>query len=367
MEGHRTRKGGGAALCPPRVLYLGGQGRSGSTLAERLLGQAPGVCSAGEVAHLWLRGIVRSERCGCGEPFRRCPFWCEVGEAGFGGWDKVDVGYLKALRSRVDRTRFIPLLAAPRMTRPGFQRALDEYLTYYCRLYSAIAEVSGCEVIVDSSKHASLAFCLSRSPRLDLRVVHLVRDSRGVAYSWTKHVRRPDVPHEHYMRTYAPGAVAGQWIIQNSALDLLSRTRTPVLRVRYEDLVAAPEAVLSSLAEFAGVAMDGSGLRFLGNGADGKWADLDVGHTVSGNPMRFAAGKIKIRCDDAWRTALGPADRLLVSSVTLPWLARYGYLRAAGRGLPLTPVCRGEGGEQQKARTTCQVAAREVSVTGGLV
>jgi len=65
---------------PVRVLYIGGLGRSGSTLIERLLGQVPGVCAVGELVHLWDRGITEDERCGCGEPFRQCPFWSQVGK-----------------------------------------------------------------------------------------------------------------------------------------------------------------------------------------------------------------------------------------------------------------------------------------------
>ena len=63
-----------------RVLYLGGFGRSGTTLVERLLGELPGVCALGEVVHLWQRDIRDDERCGCGVRFSACPFWQSVGE-----------------------------------------------------------------------------------------------------------------------------------------------------------------------------------------------------------------------------------------------------------------------------------------------
>ena len=105
--------GTGTGPGPLRVIYLGGLGRSGSTLVERLLAELPGVCSVGEVVHLWQRGVVEDERCGCGEPFGGCGFWREVGQAAFGGWDRLDVGRVAELRGAVDRTRHIPLLAAP--------------------------------------------------------------------------------------------------------------------------------------------------------------------------------------------------------------------------------------------------------------
>lgn len=310
----------------PTIVYLGGMSRSGSTLAERLLGELPGVCAAGEVVHLWRRGILLDEHCGCGERFSGCPFWRKVGEAGFGGWDRVDVGRFEELQRRVDRTRFIPLLAAPSMMPAGFRRALDEYLTYYQRLYAAISDVTGCGTVVDSSKHASLAFCLAGSS-LDVRFVHLVRDPRGVAYSWTRLVNR-DVVAGTYMRTQRPARTALQWDSQNIGMELLAPTRAATLQVRYEDLVTAPQAVLREITAFAGLPTAGA-LDFLGGDSRSRWADLGVAHAVSGNRMRFATGRVEIRTDDTWRLALPPRTHMRVSALTIPWLARYGYLRAA--------------------------------------
>src|SRR4029450_12109098 len=62
----------------PTVLYLGGLGRSGTTVLERVLGELPGVCSVGELVHLWRRGVLDDETCGCGSAFSACPFWSEV-------------------------------------------------------------------------------------------------------------------------------------------------------------------------------------------------------------------------------------------------------------------------------------------------
>src|SRR5580658_8886990 len=134
-----------AAQGLPRIVYLGGLGRSGCTLLERLLGELPGVRAVGEVVHLWQRGVVENERCGCGEPFASCPFWRQVGETAFGGWDQLDMAHFTHLRNQVDRMRYIPLLAYPPLMRPALRRELDEYLSYYLRLYAAIAETSGCE------------------------------------------------------------------------------------------------------------------------------------------------------------------------------------------------------------------------------
>ena len=101
------------------VLYVGGLGRSGSTLVERLAGQLPGACAVGELVHLWQRGVTEDERCGCGAPFGQCPFWQQVGKRRSAAGTQVDAGRFAALRDRVDRNRFIPRLAAPAAPAPG--------------------------------------------------------------------------------------------------------------------------------------------------------------------------------------------------------------------------------------------------------
>jgi hypothetical protein len=309
----------------PRIIYLAGFGRSGSTLLERLLGELPGVCPAGEVVHMWQRGIREGERCGCGEPFPACPFWQRVGKTAFGGWDNVDVDQVARLRASVDRSRFLPLLGAAPLRRT-FLPGLDEYMAYYLQTYAAIAEVSKSEVVIDSSKHASLAYCLRSDPGLDLRVVHVIRDSRAVAYSWSRIVSRPETATETHVATYSPATAAVRWNTQNAALQLLSRLGTPTLRVRYEDLVREPAVRLREIAEFAGLSGD-AGLGFLHTDGPGRWrADLGVTHTASGNPMRFTTGQVVIRPDDQWRTAMLAGKRRMVTTLTLPLLARYGYL-----------------------------------------
>ena len=307
-----------------RVLYIGGLGRSGSTVIERLTGQLPGVCAVGELVHLWERGVTDGERCGCGEPFRQCPFWSQVGKAAFGGWDEVDVSRVAALRSRVDRNRFIPALAK-RHVGPEMRRRLAEYTGYYARLYAAITQVSGCDLVVDSSKHPSLAHCLRWQADVDLRVLHLVRDPRAVAYSWSRQVLRPDTDRQSYMTRYSPAVAAEQWDVQNAALHLLVRSGVPTMRLRYEDFTAEPELTLHLIAGFAGLPAQDS-YPFLTTHGTSWAAHLAVGHSVSGNPMRFTAGQVPISRDERWRTGMSRAQQRAVTALTLPLLASYGYL-----------------------------------------
>ncbi|GLZ80962.1 sulfotransferase [Actinorhabdospora filicis] len=304
------------------MLFIGGLGRSGTTLLERLLGQLPGTLPLGEVAHLWERDIRDDERCACGSRFSMCEFWHRVGQRAFGGWDNVDLARVEALRATVDRTRHIPTLAGKKLA-PVQYRLVTEYADFYRRVYAAAsADAGGNRLIIDSSKHASLAYCLRWSPNVDLRVVHVVRDSRGVAYSWTKQVRRPETGGAAEMTRYSPARSAMLWNAQNAAFSMLRRRGVPVRRVRYEKLLADPRTVVERLAEFALVPLEPGDLRYIGS----DYADLGPNHSAAGNPMRFSVGRIPLRRDEEWRDELPSAQRRLVRTLTAPLLNRYGYI-----------------------------------------
>ncbi len=251
-----------------------------------------------------------------------------MGAAAFGGWDQVDVDRVARLRASVDRARFLPLLSSAALRR-RFLPVLDEYVSYYARTYAAIARVSGSQVVIDSSKHASLAFCLSSSPALDLRVVHVIRDSRAVAYSWSKVVQRPESTAGSQMSTYSAASAAARWNVQNGAVQVLTQLGTPTLRIRYEDLVHDPAASLREIAAFAGLPAGAVSGFLRSEGPGNWWADLNATHTASGNPMRFTTGQIQIRPDSRWQDAMLPGKRRTVTSLTLPLLMRYGYLSGA--------------------------------------
>ncbi|MEV0614925.1 sulfotransferase [Nonomuraea sp. NPDC050404] len=286
-----------------QVIYLGGLGRSGTTLLERLLGELPGVVALGEVVHLWDRGVLAEELCGCGSAFPRCPFWRAVGDRAFGGWSRPLAERMLALRGRVDRTRRIARIDHP---------DLAEYVAAYRRLYDA----TGAPVVIDSSKHASLACCLVAGG-LDLRIVHVVRDPRAVAHSWGRTVPRPE--NGRPMTRWSPARAAAHWSAQNAALELLPGRGARVTRIRYEDLLAAPADALRNLVVRLG--LPEPELPFL----DGRTVWLGPSHTASGNPMRFHVGRVELRRDDAWRSRLPDGDRRVVNALTWPLMARYGY------------------------------------------
>jgi len=135
---------------------------------------------------------------------------------------------------------------------PPYRRKLERYTRLLGEVYRGVQEVSGAALVVDSTKHYAGAFLLRRMAGVDLRVVHLVRDSRGVAFSWSKRVPRPEAMHRgSHMNRYGAGRSAGRWLGYNSGFEVLERLGIPSTFVRYEDLVRAPRPELARILERA--------------------------------------------------------------------------------------------------------------------
>jgi hypothetical protein len=203
------------------------------------------------------------------------------------------------------------------------------------KLYRGLATVTGSRGIVDSSKPPGYALMLSRVPGIDLRVVHLVRDSRAVAYSWLRKKLKHEIDGQKiYMDPRYPFRVGLDWMRVNILSELLrQRANLKYLFVRYEDFVAQPRTTLERIGAF--VAEDFSRLPFTGD----RTVELHDQHFSFGNPMQYEHGRIEIRSDDEWRTNMRPADQRVVFAVTWPLLVRYGYTwpsTAASKSAPIT-------------------------------
>ena len=302
-----------------RVLYIGGWGRSGSTLLDLMVGQLPSFFSAGEVREIWNSGCREDRPCGCGAPFSRCPFWQAVGGQAFGGWDAIDLADVLRLRYTIDRPWRIPTLAA--RTSPDAPGSdIRRYLEILELLYRAIREVSNADIVVDSSNLPSAAFLLRRSSAIDLSLVHLVRDSRGVAFSWQRTVAKETGSGTTQLPKYGLASSSLRWLGYNALASALRR-RTPYLLVRYEDFVRRPREVLTDIAALASVAVGPSDLSFI----DGGDVAVRPNHTVEGNPMRVGTRSLVLRRDDTWTHAMPLRKRASVTLLTLPSLRRYGY------------------------------------------
>ena len=265
-----------------KVFYIVGEGRSGSTLLGRLVGEVDGAINVGELYFSLEAGFRHRGVCGCGRRLRECEFWQAVFERGFGGFDGVDAARLLQTKQTLERVRALPRLLFPLRSAEDARR-LQEYGSALETLYAAIRDVSGARVIVDSSKNVPYSYILSEQPGIDLRLLHLVRDSRAVAFS----NRRCKPDPSGYLATgrlkqEKPWRVAAVWNVLNFML-LLKPPSPHTRRMRYEDAVQDPAAALSSVWELLGEPPPA--LDFL----HASPLALSASHTVNGNPNRFEA------------------------------------------------------------------------------
>lgn len=306
----------------PTIIYVAGSGRSGSTLLERVLGDMPGAVNVGELIDLPRRTAPRGELCGCGQAFADCPFWAGVGKRALGGWQAGRLAEIHRLQSRVARQRHLPRLLSMALAGPGFRADVAAYGASYRALYQAIAAQAGARYVIDASKWPAQALALSRGG-LDIRVIHLVRDVRGVAHSLSKQeVARPHaIQATDHMLSHVPVEAAARWVGIQAEAELLRRCGLRVARMRYEDFVARPRPAVAAALASLGLPPAPSDLAHVGDGH----VVLGSSHGLSGNPSRFSSGEITLRADEAWRDRMPRRDRVAVTALGLPLLLRYGW------------------------------------------
>src|SRR5262249_52500208 len=170
------------------------------------------------------------------------------------------------------------------------------------------------------SKWPVQALALARAG-LDVRVIHLVRDVRGVSYSLGKQqVARPHAVDEtDFMWRNAPAGAAPRWVTCPGPAELLRSCGLRVTRVHYEDFIREPRRTVEAALSSLGLPVDPAQLSHIGDGR------VVLGHThgLSGNPSRFRYGEIVLRADEAWRDQMRRRDRRIVTMVALPFLLRY--------------------------------------------
>lgn len=297
-------------------VYIAGSGRNGSTLLGMLLEQqSDDVFFAGELTHLWQRGLVQNQLCACGQAFRQCEFWAEVIRTAFGDLSERDLADFVRLRNRISRLHRVCWICAGRehcdMT------AIREYNEIYRALLTATAKVSGSSFIVDSSKYPTDLATLTRAESLALRVIHLVRNCNAVVYSWKRKKTRPEIHWKHeLMPRYGTVKTAVAWRLFNSAIAQLGkRERCDSLLVRYEELVDEDGGQLTRISEWLGAEKVGVVENL-----------ARVSHSVSGNPTRFQSGVPRIAPDFEWQQRLSAWDRRLVSWLCGDQQRDFGYV-----------------------------------------
>jgi hypothetical protein len=328
---------------PVRILMITGSARSGSTILDIVLGNHPHIESVGEVMDLirtgWisresLRGIdpmrLRRPICTCGKrldvlyvdtPDEACPFWSRVRGEWVERTDPQSIENYPKLQNDFELKRRWPRLLYEKRRQSASFRS---YAGLTRAFFESIRAVSGKPIIVDSTKSPVRAFAHSLVPGIDLYVVHLVRDGRGVITSRRKTFKkdiRAGIMWDH--EGYPMWRTIVRWIGLNLAAEWVCTRLGPkkTMRLRYEDFVADPKGALERIGSL--IQLD---LTDVAEAAS-SGQPMQAGHNVGGNKTK-KSGIITLRPDaQEWRTALSPAEKRL-SWMLIGWLLRrFGYKR----------------------------------------
>ncbi len=298
-----------------KLAFIMAPSHSGSTLLAMLLGSHPQATTIGDTGGTSCRKNP-DYRCSCGYKAQACPFWQRVIDQMASRGINVDVTDF-GTRFEYPENRFIDRVLHAEHRGPMLETIRDSVLwlsTGWRRQYRTIAKrnvtlfetlnrVANSQILIDSSKHPHRVKFLLRIPDLEVKVIHLVRDGRGVAH------------------TYIQG---NGWSVEKSAVEwkrgilaaerLLARLHRSMWRqVRYEDLCSDPQEKLEKLCVFLNIDPSRVNMDF-----------RSAGLHVFGNKMRLS-GEQAVRLDNKWRTELTRSQISTIEHLAGRQLRRYGY------------------------------------------
>jgi hypothetical protein len=241
----------------PKVVYVMGQGKSGSTILGVALGNCTDMFFAGELCS-WLMTSGRPLLGGS----QRARFWKGVSEDLEGAQELFGGAAFETLERGL--SPFRPDRWPARRRLQGRYRRVTE------DLYLSISSRAQASHVVDTSHLPMRAQQLQQMDGIELYLVFLVRSTESIVASHTRHVKRSEIA-ERRLRFVKTNAHL--WVTYLLSVIVFLRQRADRrLLVRHEDFVADPEGVLREILEFAGSSAQipdlgslSTGIAFQGN------------------------------------------------------------------------------------------------------
>lgn len=259
-------------MSKPKVVLIAGSGHGGTTILNMVLGQHPDIFATGKLRDFPHGGLFTEHNvCSCGALAQTCPFWSEI------------------------REQYHP-----------FQDLPDQ--EKIPRLFDIIRRVSGMSFVGDVSHNVGYAQQLANTDGINLYLVHVVRDGRGVVHSRIRKDYRigrlKSSPLSHLKRVFT---VSRRWSWHRREFARLEqRLGGKAVRVQYEELCRDPQAALRPVGDCLGLDFGAIG-KSLGSGQPFK----RVPHLIRGNEVLRSRSDIVLRHDTAYRTAMSRIDRTI--------------------------------------------------------
>ncbi len=309
----------------PIIIYIGGLGRSGSTLLAEILATIPGFVSVGELPTLWRHGWQDDWQSSDGYKFSTSPVWQSLVARLYEDDDDFDPKKCLELCERVSTRRHL-LAFGTRSYRKNIQKDLNTYIAHFEKVYHILAIQADARVIIDSGKSPFHAALMSESSEVDFRTVHLIRDPRAVAFSRMRRKinKNTTTGISSLMVRQSSTRIALRWSWQNFLMSRLQCKTLKGVQSSYETLAESPEVEIRRILTELNLSCNHTALDSLSAGAFTK----QPGIAFSGNSSRFDFEQNAIRIDDIWKKELPWLSYCIVSVLTYPAryiLATYNY------------------------------------------
>jgi hypothetical protein len=296
----------------PIAVYIAGESRSGSTVLDIALSSIPGCISVGEIRRIQgyarrdhdLGGVYDKEspiRCTCGEYVDHCEFWQSVEREA--GLSLTDTPFKSRANLNIHRlVQAIYLASGPSGVRQ-FSRLIEGVraelkIAENCfRLYGAITRLTGCKIIIDSSKNIYHYVLIRSAFEGRVKLITLVRDGRAVAYSQVRGNRYKFWP-KNGISPYSQAAT--HWVQVNHSMRWFTRNTPPQEKysLRYEDFCADPKGKLQAICSQFGLPLPPAEITL----------SLKDKHGIGGSPGKFTSITNGISLDESWRKEVSVAD-----------------------------------------------------------
>jgi sulfotransferase family protein len=277
----------------PKVIYVMGAGRSGSTILGVALGNCANVFYAGELDKWLMRSGIPAL-----SGAERTRFWGIVR----GDVDNATdlFGHQARALERSSALFSVGKWRARRRLRGRYRRVTEE-------LYRAIAHAAGATHIVDTSHYPLRARELQAIRGIEMYLVFLVRDPRSVVASFARH----DVAERSFGM---PTTNAYLWLTHMlSVFVFLRHPRDRRLLVRHEAFISNPEGILRDILD-----------HVASSAPTPDFTSLNTGIPLQGNRL-IAADVVTLK-----QPADPPPRRSwLTALLQLPWQAVFSALRPA--------------------------------------
>jgi hypothetical protein len=261
------------------IIYILGAGRSGSTILATVLHDHEKVQNVGELHHFFSY-LKNDERCSCGAKLSNCEFWGAVKDKLPVALDN-DAAEYEQLAHRMEYHSVIPFYLLGTEPIKNFQK--------YKEAQEQIIQVlddSKDGYILDSAKYIGRFMALRKIFNNDVKGIFLVRDLRGVIWSFKKKVQTQSPP----LRTVI------YYTLINTLGQMLSwfLPSEQIMKVRYEDIVDRPEETFTNIGNFLELDYSEAISKIKAK------RPFNITHIVGGNRLK-TSNKVVLRKDDKWQ------------------------------------------------------------------